>query len=568
MKGLLFILPAILMLLSGCKTSLPDSYLSNSDRIDQLLPFAEIIDEALLHRHLSVISHDSLEGRETGMRGQKIAADYLRQQYQRLGFSPAGENNSFYQPFVLESERTDSLVFRTWKVQNGDTLLVNHSVSSPEHHSDYLQIFGGSRELHGEITFAGFGVNDTLRGATHLKGAELDGRWVLVFEEIPYTLNGDTLVGDEWTPNHRFSQIVSRHNAKGIIVIGNETSEAFQSLQELSTHLIAKPRNSRLAYLNSAPIRQGYPRGYLKIHPKLAAELLDLPSKDSLNAYREKLTRSMNRFEARPLPYILDYRPYNSTIDLQTENVLALFEGDSAELAHEVVILTAHYDHIGITHPDETGDFINNGADDNGSGTVALLTIAEALQQAYEKTGERPSRSILFLHVSAEEMGLFGSRYYSDHPTIPLENTVASYNADMIGRSTTERAASGDTDYIYIIGGDIISSQLDSLVHVANQKSVGMELDYTYNDLDDPNQFYRRSDHWNFGRLGIPFVFFFTGVHEDYHRPGDTIDRIDFPKLTRTTRLIYTSTLEAANWHGRPKVDNEQFIEITRRRPR
>jgi len=227
----------------------------------------------------------------------------------------------------------------------------------------------------------------------------------------------------------------------------------------------------------------------------------------------------------------------------------------------------AHYDHLGLSMPDERGDMINNGADDNGSGTVALLAIAEALNNA-KSEGYGLSRSVLFLHVSAEEKGLLGSRYYSDHPVIPIERTVTAFNADMIGRSDPENIEAGTTDYVYLIGGEIISSELDSLVTTANDKSVGMRIDRRYNDLTDPNQLYRRSDHWNFGRLEVPFVFFFTGLHEDYHRPSDEIDKIEFDKYSRIVQLIYTSTVTVANYDGRPAVDNEAFINITRQMPR
>lgn len=559
---------AIILMVYGCSTiQTTDNQLPEKNTAI-LLSYIESIDEPSIHGHLAAIAHDSLEGRETGTRGQKIAADYLRNHYAELGFEAPGDNGSYLQRFTLEADRTDSLVFDTWLIENGDTLLVDHSVSSPDTHSEFIHLFGGARDLFGDIVFAGFGVNDTLRGATHLEGIDLTDKWVLVFEEIPYVSGNDTLVSENWTGNHRFSEIVSRKRARGVIVIGNESPDEFNSLHELSSKLLSKPRNSRLAYLESMSPRRGYPRGYVKISPGFATELLGLDSLQKLQSYREKLIHSITTFEPLQLPYILDYRPYRRTVNIETENVLALFRGGDPERSDEVIVLTAHYDHIGITQPDDTGDYINNGADDNGSGTSALLVIAEALHNAYQETGERPDRSILFLHVSAEEMGLLGSRYYSDHPVVPIEKTVASYNADMIGRSTTERSQQEDTDYIYIIGGDIISTQLDSLVHVANQKSVNMELDYTYNDLNDPNQFYRRSDHWNLGRLGVPFVFFFTGLHEDYHQPGDSVDKVDLPKLTRTTRLIYSSTVEVANYSGRPKVDNQQFIDITRRLPR
>jgi Zn-dependent M28 family amino/carboxypeptidase len=243
-------------------------------------------------------------------------------------------------------------------------------------------------------------------------------------------------------------------------------------------------------------------------------------------------------------------------------NMVALFEGTDPELKDEVIVLTSHYDHIGIGRADSTGDTLYNGADDDGSGTIGLLAAANAMQKAKE-AGAEIRRSVLFLHVTAEEKGLLGSRYYSDYPIFPIEKTVANLNADMIGRIGDEYQDSLDQDYVYVIGAEIISSQLDSLLQVGNEKTDNIKLDMRYNDLDHPQQFYRRSDHWNFGRLGVPFAFFFNGTHEDYHRPGDEIHKIAFPQLAQRARVMYGTAIELANWDDRPVVDNQLFIERT-----
>jgi len=396
---------------------------------------------------------------------------------------------------------------------------------------------------------------------------DLRNKWVLIFEDIPYVVDGDTLVNPNITSNSRIRSILVDEDAAGILLISDYSPEEFNELASISSSLIGKPSNLSLAYLDNNRSGAGFPRGFKQISPKMATQFLGLENEDELFKKREELVRTITDFRAVETPYYVEYTPYDGPGYIETENVIAYLEGADPDLKDEVLVLMAHYDHIGISQPDETGDTINNGADDNGSGTVALMSIANALQQAAE-SGYRPRRSVLFLHVSAEEVGLLGSRYYSDHPVIPIENTVANFNADMIGRSDPENIRRGDTDYVYLIGGEIISSELDSLVQVGNEKSVNMRLDRRYNDLQDPNQFYRRSDHWNFGRLSVPFVFFFTGVHEDYHRPSDTVDKIDFDKLSRVTQLIYASTIKVTNYDGRPEVDNEQFIEITRRLPR
>lgn len=243
-----------------------------------------------------------------------------------------------------------------------------------------------------------------------------------------------------------------------------------------------------------------------------------------------------------------------------TKNVVAFLEGTDPVLKNELIVLSAHYDHVGISTPDSTGDTIYNGADDDGSGTVGLLHTAQALAAA-KQAGASIKRSILFLHVSGEERGLLGSRYYSDHPIFPIEQTITNLNVDMIGRRDPENI--DNPDYVYIIGGKIISSELQAILEEANEESVNLELSDRYNDLNDPNQFYRRSDHWNFGRLGVPFIFYFNGTHADYHRPSDEVDKIDFEALKKRTQLIFMTTALLANSEDRPTVDNQEFIQRT-----
>ncbi|WP_303315653.1 M28 family metallopeptidase [Flavivirga abyssicola] len=230
-----------------------------------------------------------------------------------------------------------------------------------------------------------------------------------------------------------------------------------------------------------------------------------------------------------------------------SENVLAYIEG--TERPDEVVIISAHLDHIGISG---NGD-INNGADDDGSGTVAILEIAEAFKTASDK-GHGPKRSILFLHVTGEEIGLFGSRYYTDEdPIIPLENTVANLNIDMIGR--VDQKHEKNRNYVYLIGSDKLSKELHNISEAVNKKYINLTFDYTYNDDDDPNRFYYRSDHYNFAKHNIPVIFYFNGTHADYHRPSDTPDKIQYDLLETRARLIFHTAWEIANRSKRVKVD-------------
>ena len=529
-----------------------------------LLDFSNHIQSSFLKQHLEVIAHDSLEGRDTASRGLKVAANYLAEFYTSLNFTPKGDDGSWFQNFELNATVTDSVVYTTFKIEEADTTTINHTHITQFTSGDYFNSFGGSSSASGNIIFAGFGVNDDNRGVYHLGDNEYNNSWILIFDDIPHVVDGDTLIHPSLNGNLRLGNILRNTNANGILLISDFSQQAFEEKASLEAKVATNPSGFSLPYLQTGRRSAGLPQGVHYISPALAAEILELSGTDELKSLYDSLIENIREFRAAETAFYLDYTPYSGPGTVQTDNVIAYLEGADSEMKHETLVLLAHYDHIGIGRPDASGDMIYNGADDNGSGTVALMAIAHALSEA-KQAGFKPKRSILFLHVSAEEVGLLGSRYYSDHPVIPIENTIASFNADMIGRSDPENIQTGDTDYVYLIGGEIISSRLDSLIVVANENSVNMRLDRKYNDLTDPNQFYRRSDHWNFGRLGVPFVFFFTGVHEDYHRPSDTVDKIDFDKYTRVVQLIYASTIKVANYDGHPEVDNQEFIDITNR---
>jgi Zn-dependent M28 family amino/carboxypeptidase len=230
-----------------------------------------------------------------------------------------------------------------------------------------------------------------------------------------------------------------------------------------------------------------------------------------------------------------------------SENIWAYIEG--SEKPNEVLVISAHYDHVGI----KDGE-VYNGADDDGSGTVAVIEMAKAFAKA-KKQGHGPKRSILFLHVTGEEHGLHGSRYYSENPLFPIANTIADINIDMIGRRDVEH--SNTNNYVYVIGADRLSSDLHNAVVAQNEKYIKMDLDFKFNDPKDPNHFYERSDHYNFAKHGIPAVFFFNGVHEDYHGKGDEPQKIEYDALTKRTKLAFVVAWDLANRENRPVVDKK-----------
>ncbi|EJL68384.1 M28 family metallopeptidase [Chryseobacterium populi] len=229
-----------------------------------------------------------------------------------------------------------------------------------------------------------------------------------------------------------------------------------------------------------------------------------------------------------------------------SENILAFIEG--SEKPEEIIVVSAHYDHVGTRN-----GVVYNGADDDGSGTVGVMEIAKAFQAA-KKAGNGPKRSILFLHVTGEEHGLFGSEFYTDNPVFPLANTVVDLNIDMIGRDDPENRGK---QYVYVIGSEMLSSQLKVINEAANKKTNNLELNYKYDDPADPQRLYYRSDHYNFAKNNVPVAFFFDGIHEDYHKPTDDVEKIDYALLQKRTQLVFTTAWDIANSPERIVVDKK-----------
>lgn len=249
-----------------------------------------------------------------------------------------------------------------------------------------------------------------------------------------------------------------------------------------------------------------------------------------------------NYYQPIPAAYLNAKRNENLP---DSENIWAYIEG--SEKPDEIVVISAHYDHVGIKNGD-----VYNGADDDGSGTVAVVQIAEAFQNA-KKEGHGPKRSILFLHVTGEEHGLHGSRFYSEHPLFPIANTVANINIDMIGRRDFDHPDTNN--YVYVIGADRLSSDLHNITVAQNDKYTHLDLDFKFNDPKDPNHFYERSDHYNFAKFGIPAVFLFNGVHADYHQKTDEVEKIEFDALAKRTQLAFVIAWDLANRLERIVVD-------------
>ncbi len=515
MKKTLF---ALLVLTLGCnssqKTASESSTTSNTAK--NATNFAETITEAELKEHLYVYASDEFEGRDTGSEGQKKAVAYLKAHYEKLGIPAAKKDGDYFQKVPIESMKTP----------NG-TITVGDKTYTIG--TDFVSLSAMNADFD-EIVYVGYGLDEETY--SDYKGRDVKGKLVLVKAGEPknadgtYKLSGTNEKAFWNTPSDAIglkANIAEEMGAKGMLYYDASSYPAFVNY----FNRLKENQNGQMSLKSKNPV---FFKGYVNsIMAKAILENIDTNTTPQVISIKiaSRVTASEN--------------------EIDSENVVALLKG--SEKPDEYLIISSHLDHIGIN---EDGA-INNGADDDGSGSVALLEIAEAFKKAAD-AGVGPKRSILFLHVTGEEKGLLGSQYYTDmDPIVPLEKTVADLNIDMIGRINPKRE--GDRNYVYLIGSDKLSTDLHELSEKVNEKFMNIELDYTYNDENDPNRFYYRSDHYNFAKNNIPVIFYFNGTHEDYHRPGDTPDKINYDLLENRTRLIFYTAWEIANRDQRVIVD-------------
>ncbi|WP_339626995.1 M28 family peptidase [uncultured Maribacter sp.] len=481
------------------------------------ISFAESITEKELKEHLFTYASNEFEGRETGEPGQKMAIAYIKTEYEKLKIPAAKADGEYFQEVPLEIRK---LPIGKIKVEDKDFPIGEHVLT-----------FSAANISTNEIAYVGYGIEEP--NYSNYKDINVEGKIVLLKAGEPINSDGTYKISGTneasiWSNMSesltKRIQIAVDKGATGILYYDTDNFNRYKRrFESMKTN-----NNDRMELVDT-----NTPEFYsLYIDQVLAKDILSSIDTDDTSKVLIKALQ-------------LSFESSNDKIT--SENVAALIKG--TEKPNEYLVISSHLDHIGIS---PNGD-INNGADDDGSGTVALLEIAEAFKLASD-AGKGPKRSILFLHVTGEEKGLLGSQYYTDmEPIVPLANTVANLNIDMIGRIDPNRE--GDRNYIYLIGSDKLSSELHHLSEEVNTKFANIELDYTYNDENDPNRFYYRSDHYNFAKNNIPIIFYFNGTHDDYHRPSDTPDKINYDLLQNRARLIYYTAWEIANREQRIIVD-------------
>jgi len=545
MKNLKLYSLAVLLALS---LALPTTFGQRKGGKPKVTPAAKLaaargvdtITPAQLKNYLSFIASDEMEGRDTPSRGLDTTAKFIAMNLERWGVKPAGDGGTFFQKIALRRDQLDaphsSAEINGQKFNFGEDFLPNAVGAT----------------ITGPLVYVGNGWVVKSKNIDSYKDIDVKDKIVVVYGEgFPRGITQSDLTGrrgEDWANPALYAQ---QHGAKGVLAIPDYGMLLrWETTRQRATAVAGRPQVEKFMNQGSPPV----PAIWLSL--RMATALFQGEKFDAATLLNRGLSGDLVApFElnaAKKVSFTIAVKSETPS----TQNVVAVWEGGDPVLKSEYVAVGAHYDHVGTGNP-VNGDSIYNGADDDGSGTTALLAMAEALSRAKQ----RPRRSVLFVWHCGEEKGLWGSRYFTEYPTIPLDHIVAQLNIDMIGRSKKE----GDTNprnanlsgpnQIYVIGSTMMSTELGKLSETVNKSYLNLEYDLRYDDPADPNRFFFRSDHFNYARKGIPIIFFFDGVHEDYHRPGDEPQKIDYEKMGKVTRTIYMTLWEVANLPVRPKVD-------------
>jgi hypothetical protein len=489
--------------------------------------FAETIKAEDLKALLDVLASNEMQGRETGQPGQRKAADFIAKQFKDAGFEPVGDRNTYFQQILLANNSWTDIGLKVGEKEfkNKTDFYVFPSFN-PDMPLLSLK----------EVVFVGFGIEDAKYN--DYGKADVEGKAVILYDGEPLDEKGYSLItGTQWRSDWSVNwkkkvQLAKKKGAAMVFIVDSKFDENIKANRKLISSYGWKPVSPESEAEANTFINNIF------ISPETAKAILGSKAGKAEDEMAD--LRKGDKFKPVKLKTKIEVRLHKETKHLEGSNVLAVVEGSDERLKKEFVLVTAHYDHLGMA--DST--VIYHGADDNASGTSGVIEIARAFAEA-KKQGKGPKRSVVFMLVSGEEKGLLGSRYYVEFPMFPLKQTIADINIDMIGR--IDDAHASNPNYIYSIGSDRISPDLKEISEYNNQKYTQLEINYKYDAKDDPNHYYERSDHYNFAERGIPVIFYFNGTHADYHRPTDTADKIDFNTQAKRAKLAFYTAWEVAN---------------------
>lgn len=506
--------------------------ISGFAQINPAAKYASIVSATALKKHLTIIASDSFEGRETGTEGQRKAAEYIENHFKSLELQQAPALNGYQQFFPIKQ---DSIIEVALLVNNEKSIWGVDFISPVN--ANQINSFKAEK-----IVFAGYGIDDELYSDyTHL---DVKNKVVIFYKGEPkkndkyiVSVNGKSSVWSDGTNG----LIKKLETAKEKGAIGALIIDAKQSI---FTQQSIK-RSKKASVFNPSQDAEANRLNLILISHAYAKRMIGLDF-ENINSIASK-SGLLNGFEiSLPLDISYNYNKYSDVVN--ASNVIGIIEGTDKK--DEYVFLTAHYDHLG-----KQNGVIYNGADDDGSGTCAVLQMATAFAKAKQE-GKGPRRTIVFMTVSGEEKGLWGSEFYSNNPVFPLEKTSVDLNTDMIGRIDTERKTADSLNYVYVVGHDKISSELPLINEAANNKSTRLVLDYKFDDPNDPERIYYRSDHYNFARKGVPVLFFYDGMLlADYHQPTDDVELINWPLYEKRAQMIFYTAWEMANRNDMLKRD-------------
>ena len=488
---------------------------------DKAGKYAATITAADLKKQLTIIASDGMEGRETGTEGQRKAAAYIESQFKKIGLTTAKSLNGYQQFYPLYKDSLNSEI----EVNNQPAIYGKDYISSAANNET------GDNNASA-IIFAGYGIDDSTY--SDYSGIDVKDKIVVFFlgepkKEGKYFIGPDNRSG-KWTyPGLSLKLSTAKaKGAAGVFVI-NPAQETF------TQRAIDNSKKSTLYFPHEDA---GTPVNYALLSHAYAKNIIGNNFDTLLKQVKTAQPIDASWLTETNIPVLFKYNKFRTTIN--ASNVLGIIEGTDKK--DELVFCTAHYDHLG-KHDGK----IYYGADDDGSGTCGVIEMAEAFAKA-KATGNGPRRTMVFMTVSGEEKGLWGSEYYSDHPVFSLDKTSADLNTDMVGRVDTERKTGDTLNYVYVIGHNKLSSDLPVINEAANKKNTPITLDYKFDDPNDNERIYYRSDHYNFARKGVPVLFFYDGMLKaDYHKPTDTVDKINFKLYEKRVRMIFYTAWEIAN---------------------
>lgn len=476
-----------------------------------------------LRMHLQFLSSPELGGRYTLSPSFAIVARYIASHLEAYGFKGAGDHGDFLQTFQVISSKPDT----------AKSLLEISFDGKPKsyHFGDfYIPAESGNGDAAGKIVFVATGISSPSQHQDDYAGLDVKGKIVLIVPGTPSGIDMSRL-----DRNEHGQGAARAHGAVAILQLPPQ--RLLELMKGKGFQERAASRESvRLARDGEGNLPQ------VTLGPALAEEILATCGLDIKTVYQA--ANHKQKLQAKSVDLTAKMTVATQQTKSTTQNVAGILEGTDPVLKHEYVMFSAHYDHL-KTGP---GGEIYPGADDDGSGTTSVLAIAHAMSL------ERPKRSVLIMFHAGEELGLLGSEYNTDYaPVVPLKQMVADLNIDMIGRSklpgdnAMEDDHLTDANTVYLVGSNRISQELHQLSEETNSQFQKMKLDYYYNDPNNPERIYFRSDHWNYAKHGIPIIFYFDGTSVDYHRPTDTIEKIDFTKMTKVARLVFETGWRIAN---------------------